>query len=58
LLKQHMSPMVLSIENTAENTTSLAAFVLLGTGSELDNVNMQTAAIQGISYVDTVADDC
>ena len=56
LLKQHMSPMVLSIENTAENTTSLAAFVLLGTGSELDNVNMQTAAIQGISYVDTVAD--
>jgi|GEM_PF-1196789 len=55
LLDEQMSSMVLIKKDAGSQDVSLAAFVLLGTGSDLEIVKTLGADVEGVSYVDAVA---
>ncbi|MFK7859946.1 MAG: MMPL family transporter [Granulosicoccus sp.] len=54
-LDEQISPMVLVTNDADRQKVSLAAFVLLGSGTDLEMVKMLGAEVEGVSYVDTVA---
>ena len=56
LLEGQIPHMVVSTQDQEGQPVSLAAFVLMATGADIDDLKTRTSDLAGTSYVDTVAD--